>query len=92
MHCRDYDAEMLLRLVGRLTIDQWTKHRALCSWFLLAAGATFATVPLAIPEARAAEVRVPVSTGRKRSSSPIDMLRNLLSSSRLAPVSWTLPS
>ncbi|HSH82021.1 MAG TPA: vitamin K epoxide reductase family protein [Herpetosiphonaceae bacterium] len=39
---------------GKLTVDQWTKHRAFCFWCLLAAGATFATVPLAIPEARAA--------------------------------------
>jgi len=39
---------------GKLTVDQWTKHHAFCFWCLLAAGATFATVPLAIPEARAA--------------------------------------
>lgn len=39
---------------GRLTKDQWTKHRAFCSWCLLAAGATFATLPLTWPEARAA--------------------------------------
>ncbi len=39
---------------GKLTVDQWTKHRAFCVWCLLAAGATFATVPLVIPEARAA--------------------------------------
>ncbi len=39
---------------GKLTVDQWTKHRAFCFWCILAAGATFATVPLAIPEARAA--------------------------------------
>ena len=39
---------------GKLTVDQWTKHRAFCSWCLLAAGATFATVPLVVPEARAA--------------------------------------
>ena len=43
---------------GRLTVDQWTKHRAFCFWCLLAAGATFATVPLALPEARAALDRV----------------------------------
>ncbi|HET6567048.1 MAG TPA: vitamin K epoxide reductase family protein [Rhodothermales bacterium] len=35
---------------ARLTIDQWTKHRAFCSYCLLAAGATFATVPLVVPE------------------------------------------
>ncbi len=38
----------------RLTIDQWTKHGAFCSWCLLSASATFATVPLVIPETRAA--------------------------------------
>ena len=43
---------------GKLTVDQWTKHRAFCFWCLLAAGATFATVPLALPEARAALERV----------------------------------
>ena len=43
---------------GKLTVDQWTKHRAFCFWCLLAAGATFATVPLAIPEARSAFDRV----------------------------------
>ena len=43
---------------GKLTVDQWTKHRAFCFWCLLAAGATFATVPLALPEARAALDRV----------------------------------
>ncbi len=39
---------------GKLTVDQWTKHRAFCLWCLLAAGATFASVPLVLPEARAA--------------------------------------
>jgi hypothetical protein len=39
---------------ARLTRDQWTQHRAFCSWCLLAAGATFATLPLTLPEARAA--------------------------------------
>lgn len=37
---------------AKLTRDQWTKHRAFCSWCLLAAGATFATIPLVLPEAR----------------------------------------
>ena len=36
---------------GKLSVDQWTKHRAFCLWCLLAAAATFATVPLVIPEA-----------------------------------------
>lgn len=39
---------------GKLTWDQWAKHKAFCSYCLLAAAATFATVPLALPEARAA--------------------------------------
>lgn len=39
---------------GKLTIDQWTKHRAFCSYCLVAAAATFAALPLALPEARAA--------------------------------------
>ncbi len=41
-------------VAGKLTLDQWTKHRAFCFWCLLASAATFATVPLVIPEARAA--------------------------------------
>jgi uncharacterized membrane protein len=39
---------------GKLSVDQWTKHRAFCVWCLTAAGATFAAVPLVLPEARAA--------------------------------------
>lgn len=39
---------------ARLTRDQWRLHRALCSWCLTAAAATFLTVPLVVPEARAA--------------------------------------
>ena len=37
-----------------LTREQWTKHRAFCSWCLLAAGATFGALALAMPEAKAA--------------------------------------
>jgi len=43
---------------GRLTLKQWTEHRAFCMWCLLAAGSTFATVPLVVPEARAAVRRL----------------------------------
>lgn len=43
---------------AQLTVDQWTKHRAFCFWCLLAAGATFATLPLTLPEARLALRRV----------------------------------
>jgi hypothetical protein len=39
---------------AKLTWDQWAKHKAFCFWCLLAAGATFATVPLVFSEARAA--------------------------------------
>lgn len=38
----------------KLTVDQWTKHRAFCLWCLGASAATFATVPRVVPEARAA--------------------------------------
>jgi hypothetical protein len=38
----------------RLFIDQKTKWKAFCSWCLLAAGTTLATVPLVIPETYAA--------------------------------------
>lgn len=38
----------------RMTVDQASKERAFCSWCLLSAAMTFATVPLVIPEARAA--------------------------------------
>ncbi|MGH9357528.1 MAG: vitamin K epoxide reductase family protein [Terriglobia bacterium] len=41
-------------LSAKLTLDQVTKYRAFCLWCLLAAGATFASVPLVLPEARAA--------------------------------------
>ena len=39
---------------AKLTVDQWTKHRAFCFWCLLAAAATFAAAPLVVPEAMAA--------------------------------------
>ena len=39
---------------GKLTVDQWTKHRAFCFWCLLGAGASFASAPLVVGEARAA--------------------------------------
>ena len=38
----------------KLTVDQWTKHRAFCAWCLLATGASVATLPLVVPEAWAA--------------------------------------
>lgn len=39
---------------GKLSVDQWTKHKAFCFWCLLSSVATFATLPLVVPEARAA--------------------------------------
>lgn len=39
---------------GYLTWEQIAKHKALCSYCLLAAAASFAAVPAALPEARAA--------------------------------------
>lgn len=39
---------------GKLTIDQWTKHKAFCIWCLIGAGATFLTLPLVFPEAKQA--------------------------------------
>lgn len=41
-----------------LTLEQVTKHRALCFWCLLAAVASVAMVPQAIPEARRAWPRL----------------------------------
>ena len=43
---------------GKLTLEQWTEHRAFCLWCLAAAGASFATAPLVLPEARAAVRRL----------------------------------
>lgn len=37
---------------AKLTVDQWTKHKAFCFWCLLAAATSIATLPLSIPEAR----------------------------------------
>lgn len=48
----------------KLGVDQWTKHRAFCSWCLLAATASVATVPLVVPEARAAMRRAGASARR----------------------------
>jgi uncharacterized membrane protein len=39
---------------GTLPWQQWVRHRACCFWCVTAAAATFASVPLAIPEAYAA--------------------------------------
>ena len=39
---------------GRLTWNEWSRHRAFCLWCAAAAGATWATLPLVLPEARTA--------------------------------------
>lgn len=44
---------------AKLSVDQWTKHRAFCSWCLLAATATFATIPAVLPELRASMTKAP---------------------------------
>lgn len=36
---------------AKLSYDQWAKHKAFCIWCLIAAAATFATVPLVLGEA-----------------------------------------
>jgi uncharacterized membrane protein len=41
-------------VAGKFTFDEWRNHRALCFWCLVATAATFACVPLVIPEARSA--------------------------------------
>ena len=38
-------------LAGRKALGQWPRHRALCSWCLVAAGASLASVPLVVPDA-----------------------------------------
>ena len=45
-------------VAAKLTVDQWTKHRAFCGWCLAAAGATFAALPAVLPEAQAAWQRL----------------------------------
>ena len=41
-------------VAAKLTVDQATKHRAFCFWCLISALASFVSLPLALPEARAA--------------------------------------
>jgi uncharacterized membrane protein len=43
---------------GKVTWEQWARQRAFCFWCLLAAGATWATLPLALPEASVAVRRL----------------------------------
>ncbi|HEV2292209.1 MAG TPA: vitamin K epoxide reductase family protein [Tepidisphaeraceae bacterium] len=39
-------------IAAKLTRDQWTKHRRFCSYCLAASAATFAMIPLIVPEVR----------------------------------------
>lgn len=39
---------------GRLSWDQWSKHRGFCLWCLGTTAATLSTLPLVVPEARSA--------------------------------------
>jgi len=39
---------------AKLTRDQWVRHRAFCSWCLIAAASTFMVVPAVLPEFLAA--------------------------------------
>ena len=41
-------------VAAKYTVDEWKTHRAFCFWCIVASAATFASVPLAIPEARRA--------------------------------------
>lgn len=41
-------------VAAKYTLNEWRKHRGLCFWCLLSSAATFASVPLVIPEARSA--------------------------------------
>lgn len=50
-------------MAAKLTIDQWTKHKAFCFWCLVAAAATFATAPLVVTEARDALSAVATRAG-----------------------------
>ena len=45
-------------VAGKLTVDQWTKHRAFSMWCLLTAGATFAAAALGVRETAAAVRRI----------------------------------
>ena len=35
----------------KLAVDQWTKHKAFCTWCMLASATTFGTAPFAVAEA-----------------------------------------
>ena len=49
---------------AKLTAEQWTRHRAFCSWCLAAAASTFAVIPAVLPE-----LRVALRTVRRHPSS-----------------------
>ena len=55
---------------AKLSVDQWTKHRAFCFWCLIAASATFAMAPLVVPEAMAAASSLFSSSDSRSSPAP----------------------
>lgn len=52
-------------MAAKLTYDQWARHKAFCSYCLVAAGATFAMLPLVLPEAREALKHLKPETRRQ---------------------------
>ena len=54
-------------IAAKLTVDQWTTHRAFCMYCLIASAATFASVPLAALELRDA-LRAPRGASRRATS------------------------
>lgn len=41
-------------LAAKYTLKEWSDHRAMCFWCLIASTATIASIPLVVPEARRA--------------------------------------
>jgi uncharacterized membrane protein len=54
---------------ARLSVDQWTKHKAFCFWCLIAAAASFATAPLVVHETRRALSTLSAGPSHPRSPS-----------------------
>lgn len=45
-------------VAAKYTLEEWRNHRAFCFWCLIASTATFASVPLMVPDARSALSRL----------------------------------
>lgn len=71
-------------VAGKLTWDQWAKHRKFCSWCLLSAAATFAMLPLGFPEARTAMRQM---TGNLQKEGPSGIARSAWERTRRAVTS-----